>query len=127
MLASKDNTKMRRAQAVLAKSRVLLTPNEQRQVAALWPRGNVETHAKIMQSALSPLMRARLITTLSHESAKVRQLSRELLAQTVAMGMDFPLKADDYGKLSKAAQLCARPRHRNSLSLVNISTSLKRL
>ena len=102
MLASKDETKMRRAQAVLAKSRVLLTPNEQRQVAALWPRGNVETHAKIMQSALSPLMRARLITTLSHESAKVRQLSRKLLAQTVAMGMDFPLKADDYGKLTKA-------------------------
>ena len=102
MLASKDETDMRRAQAVLAKSRVLLSPEEQRKVSALWPRGDVETHAKIMQSALSPLMRASLIATLSHEDPKVRKISRELLAQTVAMGMDFPLKAADYSKLSKA-------------------------
>lgn len=102
MLASKDETDMRRAQAVLAKGRVLLTPDEQRKVAALWPRGDVETHAKIMKSALSPLMRARLINTLSDTNPQVRKLSRSLLAQTVAMKMDFPLKPDDYGKIARA-------------------------
>ena len=102
MLASQDETDMRRAQAVLAKGRVLLSPDEQRKVAALWPRGDVETHAKIMKSALSPLMRARLINTLSDKEPQVRKLSRDLLAQTVSMGMDFPLKSDDYGKLARA-------------------------
>ncbi|MEP3889021.1 MAG: hypothetical protein ABJN69_01065 [Hellea sp.] len=102
MLAGQDETDMRRAQAVMAKGRVLLTPDEQRKVAALWPRGDVETHAKIMKSALSPLMRARLINTLSDDDAKVRKLSRDLLAQTVAMGMDFPLKPSDFGQLSRA-------------------------
>lgn len=102
MLASKDETDMRRAQAVLARGDVLLTPDEQRKIAALWPRGDVETHAKIMKSALSPLMRARLINTLSDDNPKVRTLSRDLLAQTVAMGMDFPLKPADFGQLSRA-------------------------
>jgi hypothetical protein len=102
MLASKDETKLRRAQSVLAKGRVLLTPDEQRKTAALWPRGDVKTHAKIMKSALSPLMRARLINTLSHEDPQVRLLSRDLLADTVAMGMDFPLRPDDFGKLARA-------------------------
>lgn len=102
MMASKDETDMRRGQAVLAKGRVLLSPDEQRKVAALWPRGDVQTHAAIMKSALSPLMRARLIDTLSHETPDVRDLSRDLLAQTVAMEMDFPLRPDDYGKLARA-------------------------
>jgi len=78
MLASKDETDMRRAQAVLANGRTLLTPDEQRKVAALWPRGDLETHAKIMKSALSPLMRARVIQTLSHESPQIRKLSRDI-------------------------------------------------
>jgi len=102
MLASKDETDMRRAQAVLAKGRTLLTPNEQRKVAALWPRGDLETHAKIMKSALSPLMRARVIETLSHENPRVHKLSREIIAATVARNMDFPLRPDDYGRLAKA-------------------------
>ena len=101
MLASKDETDMRRAQAVLARGRTLLTPNEQRKVAALWPRGDLETHAKIMKSALSPLMRARVIETLSHENPDVRKLSREIIAATVARKMDFPLRPDDYGRLAK--------------------------
>lgn len=102
MLASKDETDMRRAQAVLAKGRVLLTPDEQRKVAALWPRGDIQTHAKIMKSALSPLMRARLINTLSDTNPQVRKLSRGLLAQTVAMKMDFPLKPESYGQIARA-------------------------
>ena len=101
MLASKDETDMRRAQAVLARGRTLLTPDEQRKVAALWPRGDLETHAKIMKSALSPLMRARVIETLSHENPKVRELSREVIAATVARKMDFPLRPEDYGRLAK--------------------------
>ena len=101
MLASKDETDMRRAQAVLAKGRTLLTPDEQRKVAALWPRGDLDTHAKIMKSALSPLMRARVIETLSHKTPKVRKISREIIAATVARKMDFPLRPDDYGRLAK--------------------------
>ena len=101
MLTSKDETNMRRAQAVLAKGRTLLTPDEQRKVAALWPRGDLETHAKIMKSALSPLMRARVIETLSHKNPKVRDLSREIMAATVARKMDFPLRPEDYGRLAK--------------------------
>ena len=101
MLASKDETDMRRAQAVLVRGRTLLTPDEQRKVAALWPRGDLETHAKIMKSALSPLMRARVIETLSHENPKVRRLSREIIAATVARKMDFPLRPDDFGRLAK--------------------------
>lgn len=102
MMDSKDETDIRRAQAVLAMGQTLLTPNEQRKIAALWPRGDVQTHARIMKSALSPLMRARLINTLSHENPEVRDLSRDLLAETVAMKMDFPLKSDNYGKLALA-------------------------
>lgn len=102
MLASKDETDIRRAQAVLAKGRVLLSPDEQRKVAALWPRGDIALHAKIMQSALSPMMRARAIRTLSHEEAQVRKLSRDIIAATVAQKMDFPLRPDDYGGLAKA-------------------------
>jgi len=102
MLASKDETDMRRAQAVLAKGRTLLTPDEQRKVAALWPRGDLDTHAKIMKSALSPLMRARMIETLSHKTPKVREISRDIIAETVARKMDFPLRPDDYGRLAKA-------------------------
>ena len=101
MLASKDQTDMRRAQAVLANGRTLLTPDEQRKVAALWPRGDLDTHAKIMKSALSPLMRARVIQTLSHENPQVRDLSRDIIAATVARKMDFPLRPDDYGRLAK--------------------------
>jgi hypothetical protein len=65
MLASQDETDMRRAQAVLALGQTLLTPDEQRKVAALWPRGNLQTHARIMKSALSPLMRPRHRNTVS--------------------------------------------------------------
>ena len=101
MLASKDETDMRRAQAVLAKGQTLLTPDEQRKVAALWPRGDLETHAKIMQSALSPLMRARVIETLSHENPQIRKLSRDIIAATVARNMDFPLRPEDFGRLAK--------------------------
>ena len=101
MLASKDETDMRRAQAVLANGRTLLTPDEQRKVAALWPRGDLETHAKIMKSALSPLMRARVIQTLSHEKPQIRELSRDIIAATVARKMDFPLRPEDYGRLAK--------------------------
>ena len=56
LLASKDETDIRRAQAVLSRGRTLLSPDEQRKIAALWPRGNFEAHANIMKSALSPLM-----------------------------------------------------------------------
>lgn len=101
MLASKDDTEMRRAQSVLARGRTLLTPDEQRKVAALWPRGDLDTHAKIMKSALSPLMRARVIETLSHENPHVREISREIIAVTVARKMDFPLRPDDFGRLAK--------------------------
>jgi len=101
MLASKNETDMRRAQAVLARGQTLLTPNEQRKVAALWPRGDLKTHAKIMKSALSPLMRARVIETLSHENPEVRKLSREIIAATVERKMDFPLRPEDYGRLAK--------------------------
>ena len=101
MLASKDETDMRRAQAVLAKGRTLLTPDEQRKVAALWPRGNLETHAKIMKSALSPLMRARVIETLSYDNPEVRKLSREIIAATITRKMNFPLRPNDYGRLAK--------------------------
>ncbi|WP_026942597.1 HEAT repeat domain-containing protein [Hellea balneolensis] len=102
MLASDDETDMRRAQAVLAKGQTLLTPDEQRKVAALWPRGDLDTHAKIMKSALSPLMRARMIETLSDDNPKVREVSRDIIAATVARKMDFPLRPDDYGKLARA-------------------------
>jgi len=102
MLASKDETDIRRAQAILTKGQTLLTPDEQRKIAALWPRGNIKAHAKIMQSALSPLMRARAIETLSHENDHVRKLSREIIAATVARKMDFPLRPDDFGRLAKA-------------------------
>ena len=101
MLASKDETEMRRAQAVLARGQTLLTPDEQRKVAALWPRGDLETHAKIMQSALYPLMRARVIETLSHENPQVRKLSRDIIAATVERKMDFPLRPEDFGRLAK--------------------------
>ena len=76
-------------------------PDEQRRVAALWPRGDLDTHAKIMKSALSPLMRARVIQTLSHENPQVRDLSRDIIAATVARKMNFPLRPDDYGRLAK--------------------------
>jgi len=102
MLASKDETDIRRAQAVLAKGQTLLTPDEQRRVAALWPRGDLDTHAKVMQSALSPLMRARAIETLSHENIKVRKLSRNIIDATVARKMNFALRPEDYGRLAKA-------------------------
>jgi len=101
MLASKDETEMRRAQAVLARGRTLMTPDEQRKVAALWPRGDLDTHAKIMTSALSPLMRARVIETLSHQNPKVRKLSRDIITATVARKMDFPLRPEDFGRLAK--------------------------
>lgn len=102
MLASDDDTEMRRAQSVLANGQTLLTPNEQRKVAALWPRGDLDTHAKIMKSALSPLMRARMIETLADDNPKVRDISREIIAATVERKMDFPLRPDDYGKLTRA-------------------------
>ena len=101
MLASQDETDMRRAQAVLALGQTLLTPDEQRKVAALWPRGNLQTHARIMKSALSPLMRARVIETLSHENPEVRGLSREIVAATVARKMNFSLRPEDFGRLAK--------------------------
>ena len=101
MLASKDETDMRRAQAVLARGRTLLTPDEQRKIAALWPRGDLDTHAKIMKSAISPLMRARMIETLSHQDPKVRTISRDIIAATVARKMNFPLRAEDYGRIAK--------------------------
>jgi len=109
MLASKDEADMRRAQAVLAKGRTLLTPDEQRKVAALWPRGDLETHAKIMKSALSPLMRARVIETLSHENPQVRKLSRDIITATAARKMDFPLQPEDYGRLAKGLLDDPRP------------------
>ena len=101
LLASKDETDMRRAQAVLARGRTLLTPDEQRKIAALWPRGDLDTHAKIMKSALSPLMRARMIETLSHQDPKVRAISRDIITMTVARKMNFPLRAEDYGRIAK--------------------------
>ena len=101
MLASKNETDIRRAQAVLARGQTLLTPNEQRKVAALWPRGDLDTHAKIMKSALSPLVRARMIETLSHEDPQVRKLSRDIIAATVKRKMNFPLRPEDYGRLAK--------------------------
>ncbi|MDA8707960.1 HEAT repeat domain-containing protein [Hellea sp.] len=102
LMASKDETEMRRAQAVLATGRTLLTPNEQRKIAALWPRGNLDTHAIIMKSALSPLMRARMIETLSDDNPKVREISRDIIAATVAKKMDFPMRPEDFGRLAKA-------------------------
>jgi len=101
MLTSKGETDMRRAQAVLARGRTLLTPDEQRKVAATWPRGDLDTHAKIMKSALSPLMRARVIETLTHENQEVRRLSRDIIAATVARKMNFPLRPEDFGRITK--------------------------
>ena len=102
MLGSDDDKDMRRAQSVLSKGQTLLTPDEQRKVAALWPRGDLDTHAIIMKSALSPLMRARMIETLSDNNPKVREISRDIIAATVERKMDFPLRPDDYGKLTRA-------------------------
>ena len=102
LMSGKDETEVRRAQAVLARGQTLLTPNEQRKVAALWPRGDLGTHAIVMKSALSPLMRARMIETLSHENPNVRDISRDIIAATVAKKMDFPLRPDDFGGLAKA-------------------------
>ncbi len=103
MLSGKDKADMRRAQILLAKGRFRFSPDEQRTIAALWPRGDLEAHAAVMRRSLSPLMRARMIDTLSHEDDSVRKISREIIAATIAMKMDFPLKPSDYGKLSRAA------------------------
>ena len=103
MLSGKDEADMRRAQTLLAKGRFRFTPDEQRAIAALWPRGDLQTHAAVMRRSLSPLMRARMIDTLGHKDAEVRKISREIIAATVAMKMDFPLKPSDYGKLARAA------------------------
>jgi len=78
MLTSKGETDMRRAQAVLARGRTLLTPDEQRKVAATWPRGDLDTHAKIM-----------------------KRLSRDIIAATVARKMNFPLRPEDFGRITK--------------------------
>jgi len=102
MLSATDKTDMRRAQNLLVKGRFQFMPDEQRAIAAMWPRGDLDTHATIMRQALSPLMRARMIDTLSHKDAKVRQISREIIAATVEAEMDFPLRPADYGKLARA-------------------------
>jgi len=101
LLSGKDKTDMRRAQSLLAKGRFRFTPDEQRAIAALWPRGDLDTHAAIMRQALSPLMRARMIDTLGHEDVRVRTISRDIITATVAAKMDFPLRPADYGKLTR--------------------------
>ncbi len=103
MLSGKDEADMRRAQTLLAKGRFRFTPDEQRTIAALWPRGDLQTHAAVMRRSLSPLMRARMIDTLGHKDDGVRTISREIIAATISMKMDFPLKPKDYGKLARAA------------------------
>jgi len=103
LLSGKDILDMQRAQDILSKGRFRFTPDEQRKVAMLWPRGNLDTHAKIMLGSLSPLMRARAIETLNAQDETVGKLSRNIVDAAVEAEMDFPLKPSDFGALARAA------------------------
>ncbi len=108
-LNGSDETEMMRAQAILAKGGFRYSSDEQRNIAAQWPKGDLDAHKAVMQSALSPLMRARAIETLSHESARVREASRDIINATLAANMDFPMSARDFENLTQASAVYPSP------------------
>ena len=42
-----------------------------------------------------------MIETLTHENQEVRRLSRDIIAATVARKMNFPLRPEDFGRITK--------------------------
>jgi len=109
MMSSKDDAKVARAQNVLAQGRVTYSPQDQAKLAALWPRADIDAHAKIMRSNLSPLILSRAIETLSHNIEQVRNLSRDLIDAAVQSKTAYALTQTDISRLSKAAITAPTP------------------
>ena len=118
-LGSSKPTTARRAQSLLAKGGFKYSPEEQRKIAALWPRQNPKLHKDIMLSALSPLMRSRAIETLNHKDPIVRAGAQEVITATLAVKMSAPLSQRDISGLSRAAALYPSPAIANLLGHVD--------
>ncbi len=102
-LSSGDKTVQSRAQILLSKNALTYGPKDQAQIAALWPRGDIAAHAKIMRANLSPAVVSRAIETLSHPKPDIAKLSRAIIDSAAAVQNRPPLGQMDYGRLAKAA------------------------
>ncbi len=118
-LTSPKPAEVSRAQTLLAKGGFKYSPEEQRKIAALWPRQNPKLHKDIMLSTLSPLMRSRAIQTLTHKDPIVRAGAQEVISAALGAKMQAPLSARDISGLSSAAALYPSPAIANLLSYVD--------
>ena len=106
LMSGENETNIMRAQLMLVNRDIKLSPAKQSQLAALWPRGDLSAHSKIMQKTLSPrLIVGQAIETLEHEDEDVRKVSRRLLSDLPAaeLGLDHSLSEASINRLGKAA------------------------
>ena len=108
-LSSEDETAQSRAQILLSKNALTYGPQDQAQIAALWPRGDIAAHAKIMRANLSPPVVSRAIETLSHPNPEIAKLSRTIMDSAAVVQNRPPLGQMDYGRLAKAAMNAPTP------------------
>jgi len=107
MLASQDEVAQFKAQKLLSIGNIKYSPNDQAKIAALWPRGDLDAHAKIMRANLSPAILSRAIETLGHKDEDVRRLSRDLI--DALPENSHRLNAADFNRLAKAVITEPRP------------------
>jgi len=86
LISSDREMAVKHAQVILQDPAWTFPPSAQQQIAKLWPRGDMASHRTVMANIGSPLMRNRMISTLSHASPTVRQQSRVAL-DTMAINM----------------------------------------
>ena len=106
LMSGQNETSIHRAQQMLLNRDIPLSPSKQARLAALWPRGNLSAHSKIMQKTLSPrIIVSRAIETLEHENEDVRKFSRRLLGNLppTTLNLDHSLNEAAINRLSKAA------------------------
>ena len=76
LVSSDREMAVKHAQMILQDLAWTFSPAAQQQIAKLWPRGDMASHRTVMTNIGTPLMRNRMISTLSHASPAVRQQSR---------------------------------------------------
>jgi len=90
LMASDREVAVKHAQYVLSDRHWKFPLAAQTQIAQLWPRGDIDVHSNIMFNILTnhgtPLMRDRMIATLSHPNADVRAQSRDVLKDMKVVG-----------------------------------------
>lgn len=122
-LTSNDKTAQSRAQILLSKNALTYGPEYQAQIAAVWPRGDIAAHAKIMRANLSTAVISRAIETLSHPNPEIAQLSRDIMDSAATSQNRQPLGQMDYGRLAKAAINAPTPAMVNLLKSTAPETS----